>query len=176
MSTIGAHSTGDSSTEYGGQGYQGMGAPGGGYSGGGYYPPNSYQPRDWRANWHDERHPKLKTMMAAYLERTNGRVHLAELLQAVGKRQTDLPTLPQYVHPNGKPFLSWSSVLGRCTFCDCRFLQHGGHLLAKDISDEFADKVVDTLNKGVISLCGGVAPAGSPPKKPKVTIDDQPKL
>ena len=115
-------------------------------------------------------------MMAAYLEWTNGCVHLVELLQAAGKRQTDLPTLPQYVHHNGKPFLCWSSVLGRCTFCDCRFLQHGGHLLAKDITDEFADKVVDTLNKGVISLCGGVTSAGSPPKKPKVTIDDQPKL
>ena len=76
---------------YGGQGYQGMGGPGGGYSGG-YYPPNTYQPRNWHANWHDERHPKLKTMMEAYLERANGRVHLAELLQATGKKQTDLPT------------------------------------------------------------------------------------
>jgi hypothetical protein len=98
--------------QYRGQGYQGMGAPGGGYSGGGYYPSNTYQPRDWRANWHDERHPKLKTMMAAYLKQTNGRVHLTELLHAEGKRQTDLPTLPQYVHPNGKTFLCWSSVLG----------------------------------------------------------------
>jgi hypothetical protein len=161
--------------QYGGQGYQGMGAPGGGY-GGGYYPPNTYQPRDWRANWHDKRHPKLKTMMSAYLELTNGRVHLAELLQAVGKKQMDLPTLPQYVHPNGRPFLCWSSVLGQCTFHDCRFLQHGGHPLAKDIMDEFADKVVDTLNKGVISLCGSATPGGSPPKKPKVTIEEQPKL
>jgi hypothetical protein len=162
--------------QYGGQNYQGMGPPGGGYTGIGYYPPHSYQPRDWRANWNDERHPKIKSMMTAYLERTNGRVHLAELLTAAGKRQTDLPTLPQYVHPNGKPFLCWSSVLGRCTFRDCRFLQHGGHPAAKDVTDEFADKVVDTLNKGVISLCGGGAPPGSPPKKPKVTIDEQPKL
>jgi len=102
---------------YGGQGYQGTGVPGGGY-GGGFYPPNTYQPRDWRANWHDERHPKLKTMMVAYLERTNGRVHLAKLLQAPGKKQTDLPTLPQYAHPNGCPFLCWSSVLGWCTLLD----------------------------------------------------------
>jgi hypothetical protein len=106
-------------------------------------------------------------MMAAYLKRTNGRMHLAELLQAAGKRQTDLPTLPQYVHPNGKPFLCWSSVLGRCTFHDCRFLQHGGHPLAKAITDEFTNKVVDTLNKGVISLCGIVTPAGLPPKNQK---------
>jgi hypothetical protein len=53
--------------QYGGQGYQGMGAPGGGYSSGGYYPSNTYQLRNWCANWHNERHPKLKTMMAAYL-------------------------------------------------------------------------------------------------------------
>jgi hypothetical protein len=79
--------------QYGGQGhYQGTGAQGGGY-GGGYPPPNNYQPRDWRSNWHDERHPKIKTMMAPYLERTNGRVHLAELLTAAGKKQTDLPSV-----------------------------------------------------------------------------------
>jgi hypothetical protein len=49
--------TGDTSTEYGGQGpYQGTGAQGGGY-GGGYPPPNNYQPRDSRSNWHNERHP-----------------------------------------------------------------------------------------------------------------------
>jgi len=115
-------------------------------------------------------------MMAAHLERTNGRVHLAELFQAAGKKQTDLPTLPQYVHPNGRPFLCWSSVLGRCTFRECRFLQQGGHPLAKDITDEFADKTVDTLNKGVIALCGVATPGGLPPKKPKVTIEEQTKL
>jgi hypothetical protein len=31
-------------------------------------------------------------MMATYLERTNGCVHLAELLQAAGKKQMDLLT------------------------------------------------------------------------------------
>jgi hypothetical protein len=103
--------------QYGGQGYQGMGAPGGGY-GGGYYPPNTYQPRNWHANWHDEQQPKLKTMMLAYLKRTNGCVHLAKLLQAAGKKQMYLPTLPQYIHPNGRPIPCWSSVMGRCTFPD----------------------------------------------------------
>ena len=153
----------------------GTSAPRDGY-GGGYYAPNTYQPRDWRANWHDKRHPTLKTMMSVYLERTNGHVHSAKLLEAVEKKQLNLPTLPQYVHPNGRPFLCWSSVLCRCTFRDCRFLQQGGHPLAKDITDQFADKVVDTLNKGVISLCGIPTPVGSPPKKPKVTIAEQPKL
>jgi len=162
--------------QYGGQGpYQGTGAQGGGY-GGGYPPPNNYQPWDWRANWHDERHPKIKTMMAAYLERTHGRVHLAELLTASGKKQTDLPTLPQFVHPNGRPFICWSCVLGRCTFRECRFLQQGGHPAAKDITDDFANKVVDTLNKGVISLCGTATPVGSPHKKTKTTGEEQPPL
>ena len=115
-------------------------------------------------------------MMLAYLERTSGRVHLAKLLQAAGKKQTDLPTLPQYVHPNGRPFLCWSSVLGQCTFRNCRFLQQGGHLPTKDITDKFTDKVVDTLNKGVISLCGTATPGGLPPKKPKVTVEEQPTL
>ena len=162
--------------QYGGQGqYQGSGGQGGGYAGG-YYQPAGYQPRAWNANWHDERHQKLKTMMATYLERTNGRVHLSEILQAAGKRQTDLPTLPQYTHPNGRPFLCWSSVLGRCTFRECRFLQQGGHPAAKDITDDFADKVVDTLNKGVIALSGQAAAGGSPPKKQKGTSDEPPTL
>ena len=162
--------------QYGGQGaFQGSGGQGGGYAGG-YYQPAGYQPRAWNANWHDERHQKLKTMMATYLERTNGRVHLSEILQAAGKRQTDLPTLPQYTHPNGRPFLCWSSVLGRCTFRECRFLQQGGHPAAKDITDDFANKVVDTLNKGVIALSGQAAAGGSPPKKQKGTSDEPPTL
>ena len=163
--------------QYGGQGlYQGTGGQGGGYGSRYHPPPNNYQPRDWRAGWHDERHPKIKTMMAPYLERTNGRVHLAELLTAAGKKQTDLPTLPQFVHPNGRPFICWSCVLGRCTFRECRFLQQGGHPVAKDITDDFADKTVDTLNKGVISLCGTSPPVGSPIKKPKITGEEQPTL
>ena len=116
-------------------------------------------------------------MMLAYLERTNGRVHLAEILNAAGKKQTDLPTLPQYVHPNGRLFLCWSSILGRCTYRECRFLQQGGHPMAKDITDDFADKVVDTINKGIIALCG--PPAGgvsSPPKKQKAGGEEQPPL
>ena len=77
----------------------------------GYYRPNTYEPRDsWHTNWTDKRHPKIKTMMSAYLDRTNGRVHLAEILGAAGKKQADLPTLAQYAHPNGRPFL----VLDEC--------------------------------------------------------------
>ena len=52
----------------------------------------------------------------------------------------------------------------------------GGHPVAKDITDDFADKTVDTLNKGVISLCGTSPPGGSPIKKPKIAGEEQPTL
>ena len=176
--TAGRGSNRQAGQQYGGQGnYQGTGTLGGGYSGG-YLPPNNYQPRDWRSGWNDERHPKIKTMMVAYLERTNGRIHLSELLTAAGKKQTDLPTLPKFIHPNGRSFICWSFILGRCTFRDCRFHLQGGHLSAKDITEDFADRVVDTLNKGVIALCGTCTspPVGSPPKKTKITEQDQQPL
>jgi hypothetical protein len=72
--TSGGHQYGGAQyggAQYGGNGPYHGGAQGGSY-GGGYPPPINYQPRDWRANWHDEHHPKLKTMMVSYLERTNG--------------------------------------------------------------------------------------------------------
>ena len=49
----------------------------------------------------------------------------------------------------------------------------GGHPNPKDISDDFADMVVDTLSKGVIAICGTAAPGGSPPKKPKVRVGEE---
>ena len=59
---------------------------------------------------------------------------------------------------------------------DCRFQQQGGHPNPKDITDEFADKVIDTLNKGVIAFSGTATPGGSPPKKPKVAAEEQQTL
>ncbi len=149
---------------------------GGGYQGG-QYPPNTYPPntqfhpggqqapRNWRMGWNDERNPKLKALMQGYLERTNGRVHLAEILAVAGKGQTDLPTLPKYVHATGRPFLCWSSILGRCTFRDCRFRKEGGHPLPVDITDEFANRVIDVIGKGVGTKGGHTG--GPPPKKLK---------
>jgi hypothetical protein len=39
--------------------------------------------------------------MDPYLERYNGRIHLAEELDAAGKWQKDLPTLPHFCYANG---------------------------------------------------------------------------
>jgi hypothetical protein len=107
--------------------------------------------------------------MEPYLERTNSCIHLAKILNASGKCQTNLPTLAKYVHPNGRPlpFLCWSSILGRCTFRECRFLKEGGHLAATDITDDFADKCIDVIRKGVIALSNYGGTGGLPPKKTK---------
>ncbi len=43
----------------------------------------------------------IKALMDPYLEWYNGRIHLAEVLNAVGKRQMDLPTLPRFCYANG---------------------------------------------------------------------------
>ena len=98
-----------------------------GYHHGGQIPPGGHtSTHNWRTRWDDQRHPKIKEMMHSYLVLTNGHIHLAEILNAVGRWQNDLPTLSKYVHPSGQPFLCWSSVLGRCMFRDCCFCKEGG--------------------------------------------------
>jgi hypothetical protein len=121
--------------------------------------------RDWCIGWDDQCHLKFKDMMHHYLVRTNGRVNLAEILKAAGKRQNDLPTLPKYVHPSGRLFLCWSSVLGKCTFRDCHYRKEGGHPLPGNITNEFTNQLIDAISKGIIALCG--QQGGSPSKKLK---------
>jgi hypothetical protein len=137
------------------------------YSGGAYPAGGIQQPHDWQMGWNDERHPKIKVVMQGYLAQTNGRVHLAEILTAAGRRQTDLPTLPKYFHATGQPFLCWTSVLGRCTYRDCRFCKEGGHPLPADITNEFADQVIDVIGNGIVKPTAPMG-SGSPPKKQKV--------
>jgi hypothetical protein len=103
--------------------------------------------------------------MQGYLERSHGRVHLAKILLAAGKTQTDLPMLPKYVYATGRLFLCWLSILGSCTFRDCRFRKEGGHPLPADIMDKFANQVINAVGKGVITHGGH--PGGLPPKKHK---------
>jgi hypothetical protein len=43
--------------------------------------------------------------MDTYLDLMQGCLQTAVVLDASGKRQTDLPTLPKYTHPNGCPLL-----------------------------------------------------------------------
>ncbi len=87
--------------------------------------------------------------MQSYLAHTNGCVHLAEILVAAGKHQSDLPTLPKYIHPTGQPFLCWTSVLGRCTYRDWRFRKESGHPLPAD-TDKFVNQITEVIGKGVV--------------------------
>ncbi len=103
--------------------------------------------------------------MQGYLEQMIRHVHLAEILVAAGKGQRDLPTLPKYVHATGRPFLCWSSILGRCTFRDCRFWKEGGHPLPADVTGEFADRVIGVIGKEVVTANGHTV--GSSAKKQK---------
>ncbi len=51
------------------------------------------------------------------------------------------------------------------SFRDCRFRKEGGHPLPADITDEFADRVIDLIGKRVVTKGGHMG--GPPPKKLK---------
>jgi hypothetical protein len=137
-----------------------------GYHQGGQLPPGGHMStRNLCMGWDDQHHPRIKEMMHNYLVCTNGHIHLAEILDIGGKQQSDLPTLPKYVHSSGQPFLCWLSIHGRCTFRDCCFCKEGGHPLPADITDEFVNRCINAINKGIIALSGHQG--GSPNKKLK---------
>jgi hypothetical protein len=114
-----------------------------------YGGPNPYQggggQHDWKAGWTNIRNHKLKAMIDPYLDRYNGRIHLAEVLNVAGKRQQDLPMLPWFCYTNGRPFLCWNSTLGRCLYRKCRYLREGGHPGPNDVLYDFANKVIRDL-------------------------------
>jgi hypothetical protein len=116
----------------------------------------------WRAGWFDQRHPKFKAMMDTYLDLMQGCLQLADVLNASGKWQTDLPTLPKYTHPYGRPFLCWLCILSRCRYGECRFLREGGHPDPANITDDFANSAVDVLSKGIIARVNQLQSGGSP--------------
>ena len=119
--------------------------------------------------WIDDRHPVIKSRMSAYEGMTGLglRINLGQLLTAAKRDIRDLPVLPEYV-ANGRPYLCWAHVLGRCHFGDsCSFAR--GHPPRRDIPDAFAREVVEMLGAGIDAMVeerrqrGG----GSPIKKQK---------
>ncbi len=121
-----------------------------GYHHGGQLQPGGHMATcNQHMGWDDQPHSNIKDMMHNYMVRTNGRAHLAEILDAAGKRQNNLPMLPnKYVHPSGCPFLCWLSILGKCTLSDCHYCKEGGHPLPGDIMDEFANQLLTPLTRG----------------------------
>ncbi len=97
-------------------------------------------------------------MMADYI----AAIRLTKILDAANKRITDLPTIPVYM-ANGKPFVCWAHILGRCTFVNCQFKQ--GHVPRADIPDSFADAVVEMLTPGVRQCVGGGKSTGGSHEK-----------
>jgi hypothetical protein len=102
--------------------YQRGAYQGGQYQGGNFSPGGQFQSggqpitRDWRMGWNDERHPKIKTLMQGYLECTNGRVHLAEILTAAGKPKPTCQRYPSMSTPrdahscDGQAFLGGAGI------------------------------------------------------------------
>jgi hypothetical protein len=88
-------------------------------------------------------------MTADYVAARGLRVRLTNILDASNKCITDLPTIPEYV-ANGRPFVCWVHILGRCTFAKCQF--KSGHVPRNAIPDAFAEEAVTMLTPGV-NLC-----------------------
>jgi hypothetical protein len=114
--------------------------------------------------WTDDRHPKIVTMMADYIPARGARVQLTEILDAANKRITDLPTLPDYME-NGRPFICWAHMLGRCSFPNCAFRM--GHIPREHITKKFADDIVAILTPGVRKCSRPRDQTESPGKRPK---------
>jgi hypothetical protein len=128
-----------------------------GFSSGGY--PGQ---QHLRAGWFDQCHPKFKAMMDTYLDLMQGHLQLADVLNASGKRQTDLSMLPKYTHPTGRPLLCWPCVLSRCRYHECHFLREGGHPDPTNITDNFANSAIEVLSKGIIARVNQLQGGGSP--------------
>ncbi len=100
-------------------------------------------------------------MMAEYVAAKGLRIQLTEILDAANKRITDLPTIPAYV-ANGRPFVCWAHILGRCIFLNCQF--KNGHVPRSAIPDSFADEVVVMLTPGVRQCVDAGKNLGGSPK------------
>ena len=51
---------------------------------------------------------------------------------------------------NGRPYICWAHILGRCTYPNCQFKK--GHVPQSAITDGFADEVVAIITPGVQAM------------------------
>jgi hypothetical protein len=101
-------------------------------------------------------------MMADYVAAWGLRVQLNKILNVANKHITDLPTIPDYVN-NGRPFVCWAHILGRCRFPNCAFKNE--HVPCSSIPDAFAEEVVTILTPGVKQCARAREQEGLPGKQ-----------
>ena len=160
-----------------GQGTVGNNGGGGNYGGGDNQgankDPNKGQQPQGRNNgggggnrrqpWVDDHHPRIIAMMADYIATQGLRVQLNEILDVANKCITaDLPTIPDYVN-NGRPFVCWAHILGRCRFPNCMF--KNGHVQCSSIPNVFAEEVVTILTPGIKHCAHAREQEGAPGKQ-----------
>jgi hypothetical protein len=111
-------------------------------------PPGQQGSQKWAAP-KDICHQKIRLLMDPYLLKCNNYINLLAILTSAGKRMGDLPSLPQYCTPTGTPLLCWNNVLGHCSRgIRCKFFK--GHVSKGNVTDEFADNIVNCTSKGVV--------------------------
>ncbi len=109
---------------------------------------------------------KIKAVMDPYLQKYNNYINLMALLTASGKCMGDLPTLPQYCSPTGATFIRWKGVLGKCFRGKwCKFFR--GNLRKGEVTNPFANNMIDTIGKGVAHYVSLPPSSGSPGNKHK---------
>ena len=102
-------------------------------------------------------------MMADYVATRGYRIKLTDILDNCNKRISDLPTIPEFM-TNGKPFVCWAHILGRCTFDRCQF--KNGHVPRYAIPDKFTEDFVTMLTPGVKAVVAKARDQeGSPAKR-----------
>jgi hypothetical protein len=111
-------------------------------------------------------HQMIWLLIDPYLLKYNNYINLLAILTSSGKRMGDLPPLPQYCNPTGTPLLCWNNVIGHCFRGKrCKFFK--GHVRKGNVTDEFADNVVNCISKGVVYYMGLPQGGTSPGEKRK---------
>ena len=118
--------------------------------------------------WVDNRHPTIVALMAPYIAKFGDNIFVGELLDAGGKRLTDLPqpSGTRFMSKDGtKAYLCWNAVLGRCKFGrGCKYKRN--HPGKGELSDDFASAVAAMLKPAVDHVVA-TKEAPSPTKKVK---------
>ena len=93
-------------------------------------------------------HPKIKTIMGAYLTRV-GRLQISRIMAAANVTWSDMPTLPGYMDGTTNK-LCYNFVLGKCNprYCNHRL----GHAPDTEITNDFADEICTLLQPGILDM------------------------